>query len=62
MTTEEEIREKLKVFYASEEDIKKWLTSPHELLGGKTAQELIDDGKGHKVLDVIKMMEDCVYL
>ena len=53
--------ELLPEFYTNEE-IVKWLNSPHELLGGETAMSLFIDGRAKEVLRVVEGLESLPYL
>jgi len=43
------------------EEVDEWLNSPHKLLGGKTATELIATGRQEEVRVVIQQLIDGAY-
>ena len=53
--------ELLPQFYTNEE-VSKWLNSPHELLGGETAIALFIDGRAKEVLRVVEGLETLPYI
>lgn len=48
-------------FYTPEE-AETWLTNPHPLLGGRTADELIAAGRIEEVLRLLDQLREGVYL
>lgn len=55
------IRERLKPFYKRHE-IDLWLRTPHPLLGGRPACEVIEEGNAAMVERAIACLEDSAYL
>ncbi len=53
--------DKLSEFYAPDE-IRVWLNSRNELLGGRRAIDLIHDGQTEPVLEAIERLGDMAYL
>jgi uncharacterized protein (DUF2384 family) len=58
---EARFRERLRHFYEPDE-IDLWMVTPHPLLDGRTAGELIDEGQADEVERVIAQLEGGVYL
>lgn len=46
----------------SESEVILWLTAPNELLAGKIADQMIEDGEADEVRAVIQCMLDGAYL
>lgn len=59
--TEQELRERLRQFYAPFE-IELWLTAPHPLLGDRSPRQMIDAGEIAEVERVIAQLEDGVFI
>ena len=55
MTDLDKIRGQLAEFYSAME-AEKWLVSPHELLGGKSAIEMIRAGKSDEVFCLLDQL------
>jgi hypothetical protein len=58
---EHELRERLRVFY-DPFIVDMWLVAPQPLLGGRSARQLIDEGKIDEVERIVAQLEDGVFL
>lgn len=57
----DKLRELLSDFYSSEE-FGMWLASPNIMLGGKSALEMIHDGRGEEPIRLAQQLADGAYV
>ena len=57
----DKIKERLRSYY-TEDEISQWLSAPHPLLGGETANDLIARGETDKVHHVINILDTDGYI